>query len=447
MKSIFYIFVSAALGLGCICFADSENSAKSNANFSRDDAIAASKSFNAAVDSAAAYRALLSTSYSETSNMAKNAESLLQRAQNSANSLSELGDKLGRIKTEFEECLAGTNSSAQNLSESVKSLPIGEKLENRARVLIDEISDSVQKNPGKNYQDKYYFDRVKSRYEVAKGWLENAQSEAVKIGSSASLIKPRVDGITSTLAMCSDYIGKFDALAKSNLESATKTAKVADALTEEISSKLKNYAKLGKLCAAARAKTLADFFKFCENALNADASKKIASGISGDLQLREIQPFTPSTAVSRARIVKSKKADNSPFAARNLAEIDSKFAVAAAAREGSNTDMQKNIRAEILTQCAEIEEITARIDAAAVVLNQQNQAARAAMTRLERFSDSVGGLLSDSIEKLADSQKLSSEILLLEIRQRTLESQNKLATETMQKLFEAARKGFENASK
>ena len=81
------------------------------------------------------------------------------------------------------------------------------------------------------------------------------------------------------------------------------------------------------------------------------------------------------------------------------------------------------------------------------MLNQQNQAARAAMTRLERFSDSVGGLLSDSIEKLADSQKLSSEILLLEIRQKTLESQNKLAAETMQKLFEAARKGFENASK
>ena len=416
----------------------------------RDSVLSAAGEFKSAFASADAYFVWLRNLRSETSSISSKADGLLSGAQSSRVSLSDVKKRLAEFKVQFAECVSGADSSAKNLESSVSAMSAVGVPDAAVREIFDKLDILVLKNPGEKYQDKRYYDSVKSAYEVAKRRFENAQKNAVSTCAYASVSAPRIHGVNSTLEMCGDYMEKLDAISAENFKSAESAVAVSRKLSADYSKRLADYAQLGKICSQARADVLAAFFAYCNRPISLDDTSAF-SGVEWQLNLPEFPDSRAGAGVNSRLGALSKM---NVARARSASFPSAKYEPAAdfagdkfsAASENAAAKPQK-VRAEILEACAKITVATAKLNATACVLTQQDSSARYATARLEDFSQNASGLLAETIAALASAQKLSSEILELQIRQKTLESQNAVSAVKMEKLLDSAKSGFSSAAK
>ena len=94
----------------------------------------------------------------------------------------------------------------------LKSAADAFKSEQKRFAYADEInaklSDLSSKNPGKNYQDKRYADRLSSEYLNAKENFKNAQNNLSRLIIDADIANPRISGISSMLALSYTFLKK-----------------------------------------------------------------------------------------------------------------------------------------------------------------------------------------------------------------------------------------------
>ena len=416
----------------------------------RDSVLSAAGEFKSAVASADAYCGWLGNLRSETSSISSKADELLSGAQSSSVSLVDIKKRFADFKLQFSECVSGVDSTAKNLEKSLSLLPAVADSDAAAREIFDKLDILVLKNPGEKYQDKKYYDSVKAAYESAKRRLENAQKNAVSTCAYASVAAPRIDGVNSTLAMCGGYTEKLETVSAENLKSAESAVAVSQKLSSDFSKRLAEYVQLGKVYAQARAGVLSAFFAYSNRPISSEDTSAF-SGLEWQLTLPEISDFCASAnriAASRMLAKMNKPRANSAGLSSAKYETAADFARANRLESSGASDAKPpKVRAEILDACVRITVITAKLNATACVLTQQDNSARYAVARLEEFSQNASGLLAETIASLASAQKLSSEILELQIRQKTLESQNAISSAKMEKLLDSAKSDFSSAEK
>ena len=416
----------------------------------RDNVLSAAGEFKSAVASADAYCGWLGNLRAETSSISSKSDELLSGAQSSRVSLADIQKRFADFRLQFSECVSGVDSAAKNLEKSLSLLPAVADSDAAAREIFDKLDILVLKNPGEKYQDKKYYDSVKAAYESAKRRLENAQKNAVSTCANVSVSAPRIDGVNSTLAMCGGYMDKLEAVSAENLKSAESAVAVSEKLSADFSKRLADYVQLGKVYTQARAGVLSAFFAYSNRPISPEDTSAF-SGLEWQLTLPEISDFCVSAnriAASRVLTKTNKPRANSAGLSSAKYETAADFARANSPDSSGVSDAKPpKVRAEILDACVRITVITAKLNATACVLTQQDNSARYAVASLENFSQKASGLLSETIANLASAQKLSSEILELCIRQKTLESQNAISSAKMEKLLDSAKSDFSSAEK
>lgn len=447
------IFVAAAIFASCpFVFADfvSDVEGVRARNWS------ASVSFNEAVNSASSYFSLMNKMRDSSQQIIDDANSISQKSASALANLESLEDGFSAFKTSFDANVRNCDVSAKSLDAALKNMPLGRERVERIRKLVGETRKSVSQNAGDNFQDKRYFDSVASRFDSAVSALASAQAWASRVSVMASVNSPRVEGIKSTLSAAKDYISKTSEAEAKNAKSAKSVAETASKFADEFGAALSRYESLGEICQDARSLALSAAFKTNAFVLNAlSQSEKYGRTIFAQAEAVKL-----SAMPSYYRPSLSKKLESAGIFARKAKAAQPVYAECAIAdsaaggvsranfsTSAASAPDKSNVRAEIVAACAEIEFVSAELCAAAETLNQIASSAETSLSAISNLEGGASKILRSSIDAYAQSQTLSTDILLLDINIKTFTAQNKISSEKMGELFDVSKSGFEKAKK
>lgn len=448
------LFVAAALFASCpFVFADFVSDVENV----RAQTWSTAASFNEAVDSASSYFSLMNKMRSDSQSLLDSANSVSQKSASALANLESLESGCAAFKTSFEANVRNCNASAKSLEAALKNMPLGRERIDAVRKLVGETRKIVSQNTGENFQDKRYFDSVDSRFDSAVNALIAARALAARVSVTASVNSPRVEGIKATLSMAENYISKTAEAEAKNAESAKKVVADVSKLSDEFGAALSRYENLGEICQDARSRTLSAAFK--TNVFMLDTlskSEKYGKQIfaqSKSVNLSSMPSYyRPS---ENRRLLKSERSRlaaapayaaetmiSDGFMAKPMADSGGGFA-----NRSTPTPDKSKVRAEILAACAEIEFVSAELRAATDALNQIVSSAETSLSAISNLENGASKILRSSIDAYAQSQTLSSDILLLDINIKTFAAQNKISSAKMGELFDASKSDFEKAKK
>lgn len=451
------LFVAAALFASCpFVFADFVSDVENV----RAQTWSTAASFNEAVDSASSYFSLMNKMRSDSQSLLDSANSVSQKSASALANLESLESGCAAFKTSFEANVRNCNASAKSLEAALKNMPLGRERIDAVRKLVGETRKIVSQNTGENFQDKRYFDSVDSRFDSAVNALIAARALAARVSVTASVNSPRVEGIKATLSMAENYISKTAEAEAKNAESAKKVVADVSKLSDEFGAALSRYENLGEICQDARSRTLSAAFK--TNVFMLDTlskSEKYGKQIfaqSKSVNLSSMPSYyRPGEKRKLLKAEKSGTFASPAYATKRVfngcfMESDSGAGLsdrtASAPAPARSIDKSK-VRAEILAACAEIEFVSAELRAAADALNQIVSSAETSLSAISNLENGASKILRSSIDAYAQSQTLSSDILLLDINIKTFAAQNKISSAKMGELFDASKSDFEKAKK
>lgn len=451
------LFVAAALFASCpFVFADFVSDVENV----RAQTWSTAASFNEAVDSASSYFSLMNKMRSDSQSLSDSANSVSQKSASALANLESLEGGCAAFKTSFEANVRNCDASAKSLEDALKNLPFGRERIDATRKLIGETRKIVSQNAGENFQDKRYFDSVDSRFASAAGALVSARASAARVSVAASVNAPRVEGIKAAVAMAENYISKTAEAETKNAKSAKRVVAAVSKLSDEFGAALSRYENLGEICQDARSRTLSAAFK--TNVFMLDTlskSEKYGKQIfaqSESVNLSSMPSYyRPSEKRKLLKAEKSGTFASPAYATKRVfngcfMESDSGAGLsdrtASAPAPARSIDKSK-VRAEILAACAEIEFVSAELRAATDVLNQIVSSAETSLSAISNLENGASKILRSSIDAYAQSQTLSSDILLLDINIKTFAAQNKISSAKMGELFDASKSDFEKAKK
>lgn len=448
------LFVAAALFASCpFVFADFVSDVENV----RAQTWSTAASFNEAVDSASSYFSLMNKMRSDSQSLLDSANSVSQKSASALANLESLESGCAAFKTSFEANVRNCNASAKSLEDALKNLPLGRERIDAVRKLVGETRKIVSQNTGENFQDKRYFDSVDSRFDSAVNALIAARALAARVSVTASVNSPRVEGIKATLSMAENYISKTAEAEAKNAESAKKVVADVSKLSDEFGAALSRYENLGEICQDARSGTLSAAFK--TNVFMLDTlskSEKYGKQIftqSESVNLSSMPSYyRPSENRKLLKAERSRLAAAPAYAAETM--VSDGFMAKPMADSGGGfanrstpAPDKSKVRAEILAACAEIEFVSAELRAATDVLNQIVSSAETSLSAISNLENGASKILRSSIDAYAQSQTLSSDILLLDINIKTFAAQNKISSAKMGELFDASKSDFEKAKK
>lgn len=420
----------------------------------------ASASFNEAVNSASSYFSLMNKMRSDAQSVFDGANSVSQKSSSALANLESLEGEFSAFKTSFEANVRNCNASAKSLEDALKNLPLGQERIDATRKLIGETRKIVSQNAGENFQDKRYFDSVDSRFASAAGALVSARASAARVSVAASVNAPRVEGIKAAVAMAENYISKTAEAETKNAKSAKRVVAAASEFSDEFGAALSRYENLGEICQDARSRTLSAAFKTSAFVLNTlSKSEKYGKQIFTQAESVNLSSmpsyYRPS---GKRKLLKAEGASRalgvSAYAAENASMPSQGWTAKAMADSGANSSDRaapapdkSKVRAEILAACAEIEFVSAELRAATDALNQIVSSAEISLSAISNLESGASKILRSSIDAYAQSQTLSSDILLLDINIKTFAAQNKISSAKMGELYEASKSDFEKAKK
>lgn len=420
----------------------------------------ASASFNEAVNSASSYFSLMNKMRSDAQSVFDGANSVSQKSSSALANLESLEGEFSAFKTSFEANVRNCNASAKSLEDALKNLPLGQERIDATRKLIGETRKIVSQNAGENFQDKRYFDSVDSRFASAAGALVSARASAARVSVAASVNAPRVEGIKAAVAMAENYISKTAEAETKNAKSAKRVVAAASEFSDEFGAALSRYENLGEICQDARSRTLSAAFKTSAFVLNTlSKSEKYGKQIFTQAESVNLSSmpsyYRPS---GKRKLLKAEGSSRalgvSACAAENASMPFQGWTANAMADSGANSSDRaapapdkSKVRAEILAACAEIEFVSAELRAATDALNQIVSSAEISLSAISNLESGASKILRSSIDAYAQSQTLSSDILLLDINIKTFAAQNKISSAKMGELYEASKSDFGKAKK
>lgn len=420
----------------------------------------ASASFNEAVNSASSYFSLMNKMRSDAQSVFDGANSVSQKSSSALANLESLEGEFSAFKTSFEANVRNCNASAKSLEDALKNLPLGQERIDATRKLIGETRKIVSQNAGENFQDKRYFDSVDSRFASAAGALVSARASAARVSVAASVNAPRVEGIKAAVAMAENYISKTAEAETKNAKSAKRVVAAASEFSDEFGAALSRYENLGEICQDARSRTLSAAFKTSAFVLNTlSKSEKYGKQIFTQAESVNLSSmpsyYRPS---GKRKLLKAEGSSRalgvSAYAAEKASMPSQGWTANAMADSGANSSDRaapapdkSKVRAEILAACAEIEFVSAELRAATDALNQIVSSAEISLSAISNLESGASKILRSSIDAYAQSQTLSSDILLLDINIKTFAAQNKISSAKMGELYEASKSDFGKAKK
>lgn len=446
LKHAVFFAVSAA-SFPLISFADFVSDVESVRGRTYDTAAA----FNTAVNDSNSYFGILLKSKSDTRKVSASADEIMKNVFSSVKSEAEIRSELKLLKDSLQTAASDVDNAVAVLNSAAAVFPLGNLRANQARDIADKTRFAVSGNPGDNFQDKKYFDSVANSFYNAYSRLENAQSEAARVAVLASVNKPRVDGINSTVAMIDDYVEKLGQANLKNSESAKTNETEAAKLFDEYASACDKYGTLFELGESARGKVLAAFLGLNKLMLNdIPASKKYAGEIflnEGSYYLKPLLNrgglLSDGFAAAKCKeemgsIYANAPASNLEMRNRALAKDGALYAASAVAFSAD----KKNVRKEILDACSFISAAAAEMNRASSVVEQITASAQKSLLAISEIEGKSALILRDSIRLFASSQNTASDILLLNISIETLKAQNKIWQAEAGKLFNSAKEKF-----
>lgn len=416
----------------------------------------ASASFNEAVNSASSYFSLMNKMRSDAQSVFDGANSVSQKSSSALANLESLEGEFSAFKTSFEANVRNCNASAKSLEDALKNLPLGQERIDATRKLIGETRKIVSQNAGENFQDKRYFDSVDSRFASAAGALVSARASAARVSVAASVNAPRVEGIKAAVAMAENYISKTAEAETKNAKSAKRVVAAASEFSDEFGAALSRYENLGEICQDARSRTLSAAFKTSAFVLNTlSKSEKYGKQIFTQAESVNLSSMPSYYRPSGMKAEGSSRALGvSAYAAEKASMPSQGWTANAMADSGANSSDRaapapdkSKVRAEILAACAEIEFVSAELRAATDTLNQIVSSAEISLSAISNLESGASKILRSSIDAYAQSQTLSSDILLLDINIKTFAAQNKISSAKMGELYEASKSDFGKAKK
>lgn len=451
------LFAAAALFASCpFVFADFV----SDVEKVRAQTWNASASFNEAVNSASSYFSLMNKMRSDAQSVFDGANSVSQKSSSALANLESLEGEFSAFKTSFEANVRNCNASAKSLEDALKNLPLGRERIDATRKLIGETRKIVSQNAGENFQDKRYFDSVDSRFASAAGALVSARASAARVSVAASVNAPRVEGIKAAVAMAENYISKTAEAETKNAKSAKRVVAAASEFSDEFGAALSRYENLGEICQDARSRTLSAAFKTSAFVLNTlSKSEKYGKQIFTQAESVNLSSmpsyYRPSV---KRKLLKAERLSRalgvSAYAAENASMPSQGWTANSMADSGANSSDRaapapdkSKVRAEILAACAEIEFVSAELRAATDALNQIVSSAETSLSAISNLESGASKILRSSIDAYAQSQTLSSDILLLDINIKTFAAQNKISSAKMGELYDASKSDFGKAKK
>ncbi len=451
------LFVAAALFASCpFVFADFVSDVENV----RAQTWSTAASFNEAVDSASSYFSLMNKMRSDSQSLSDSANSVSQKSASALANLESLEGGCAAFKTSFEANVRNCDASAKSLEDALKNLPFGRERIDATRKLIGETRKIVSQNAGENFHDTPDFATVDARVAAAAGALVSARASAARVSVAASVNAPRVEGIKAAVAMAENYISKTAEAETKNAKSAKRVVAAVSKLSDEFGAALSRYENLGEICQDARSRTLSAAFK--TNVFMLDTlskSEKYGKQIfaqSESVNLSSMPSYyRPSEKRKLLKAEKSGTFASPAYATKRVfngcfMESDSGAGLsdrtASAPAPARSIDKSK-VRAEILAACAEIEFVSAELRAATDVLNQIVSSAETSLSAISNLENGASKILRSSIDAYAQSQTLSSDILLLDINIKTFAAQNKISSAKMGELFDASKSDFEKAKK
>ena len=212
---------------------------------------------------------------------------------------------------------------------------------------------------------------------------------------------------------------------------------------------MSRYENLGEICQDARSGTLSAAFKTNAFVLNTlSKSEKYGKQIFTQAESVNLSSmpsyYRPSENRKLLKAEKSGTFASPAYAAKRVfngcfMESDSGAGLsdrtASAPAPARSIDKSK-VRAEIL-----------ELRAATDVLNQIVSSAETSLSAISNLENGAAEILRSSIDAYAQSQTLSSDILLLDINIKTFAAQNKISSAKMGELFDASKSDFEKAKK
>lgn len=446
------LFVAAALFASCpFVFADFVSDVESV----RAQTWNTAASFNEAVNSASSYFSLMNKMRSDAQSVFDGANSVSQKSSSALANLESLEGEFSAFKTSFEANVRNCNASAKSLEAALKNLPLGRERIAATRRLIGETRKIVSQNTGENFQDKRYFDSVDSRFDSAVNAFISARVLAARVSVTASVNSPRVEGIKATLAMAENYISKTAEAEAKNAESAKRVVADTSKFSDEFGAALSRYEKLGEICQDARSRTLSAAFKTSAFMLNTlSKSEKYGKQVFTQAEIIDLSSMPSYYRPSENRKLMKSERSRLAAAPAHAARIYNGFMAESTADSGSGfanrstpAPDKNKVRAEILAACAEIEFVSAELRAATNVLNQIVSSAETSLSAISNLESGASEILRSSIDAYAQSQTLSSDILLLDINIKTFAAQSKISSAKMGELCDASKSDFEKAKK
>lgn len=404
----------------------------------RKDAEAALKSHNDGAQTFLGAKGVMDGRAAQINEISKGVFDLQARYADHENWLENFAKQTESFDLGFEANIYALGEAQKNLAAFTKSFPLGEDRIQKARETISAVSDLVAKNPGRNNEDRNYFNAVRSDFESAVSFFQSLQSQADKLSVMASVISPRIDGIRDTRKMTAQYIEKIG-----ELHSANKGG--ISALAESSAEFSKNYAQ-----AYAQMKEKAVAIYGCR--------AKVISALEGVtvFEMNKVSPdvvfkrTSPLDIVSIDMPAPLAKPEPVPFAKTKKYALPASWQFSDAIRVKKrmledSANAAPAARDEILSSTYYIENITAQINEAnrllGWVVNDMNSAI-SLITQNENESQSV---LRDVISMLGGSQSLASEIQILKVKCDIVSAQEKISAGELEKLFKSSETQIEKA--
>ncbi|MBR4597499.1 MAG: hypothetical protein IKO42_03760 [Opitutales bacterium] len=378
----------------------------------RQSAWSGLEAYNSAYKKIQSASSIIKNLFSMRDNAFRQSVSLEKRLKSQASALSEIKADAKVLLATFEKnkkFLDGVKGELKSASEAFKS-------EQKRFAYADEInaklSDLSSKNPGKNYQDKRYADRLSAEYLDAKENFKNAQNELARLIVDADIANPRISGISSMLSLSYTFLKKAEdevCVNAENLAALEGQTKLLEA------SSLENLKDLN-ICINKLRDVKMEFLSQYMDLLSAMGSQD---------KIFKANPNLKSISISPLSEMAGESAD---FKNREVVRLDERRydpAQASASRKQKNGALsaggadalgeqvsQENVRVEFLQIGKNLSDLTREIKEATMLMRAVSSEAESAIRGITRAEGSAKAVLQNAISISTEAQLLNSDIAI-----------------------------------
>lgn len=326
----------------------------------------------------------------------------------------------GRLLSEssiFEKNLAEYKDVEASQKELAKILPAGERRIEYANGLIKEIRKISLENPGEAHSDRKYAESISSAYESQRDSLQSIMAEFPKLSAEFAVCQPQIEGIDTFFKTTKKHLEQAEILQAESKEKLDKLSADLDSILKTIDSARSEFLKESSDLESVRNNFHDEYLRLSIFVLNElPKSDKWANSVFENARAVNL----PEVSVNLASSTKweKSKVKKEGLAACAISNADARLQKFSTQLNGpvkplDSRNAQAGVRAEILKLANAISALTRELEAAKEIFSVKFSEMRNAMARISTQSQTSSAILSDSITRLSDAQRLNSELTIL----------------------------------